>query len=222
MPTIRAPSTLLQETAAEIGKLLPALILLPEGGLIDRLVGALEEAQCRRCRLRGDEDLLLKRLRRSRAISTAWTGTMQAAWNRVHPPDRASQRRGPAGLGGRGPQRRQAALIQGSPDTAKIKTRAGPWPARVFSLIGGSAEFHACSPPHHAEVVSSTRRGDGSGVGVWSAATSVPNTPVMLDRNSTCSASWRANDTPTPNPSPQGGGGPVGARCARGVPGCGS
>ena len=47
MPTTRARSTLLNETVDEIGKLLPALILLPEGGLFDRLVGALEEAQCR-------------------------------------------------------------------------------------------------------------------------------------------------------------------------------
>src|SRR5204862_2972431 len=36
---------ILHETADEVGKLLPALILLPEGGLFDRLVNGLEEAQ---------------------------------------------------------------------------------------------------------------------------------------------------------------------------------
>ena len=74
---------LLEETAAEIGKLLPALILLPEGGLFDRLVGALEEAQSDGG-LRGDEDLLLKRLRKLKGDLDSMDWNDQAAWNRVH------------------------------------------------------------------------------------------------------------------------------------------
>ena len=122
---------LLEETAAEIGKLLPALILLPEGGLFDRLVGALEEAQSDG-RLRGDEDLLLKRLRKLKGDLDSMDWTDQAAWNRVHRQIEHLNDAGPQRFGGGGPERRQAALIQASPDTAKIKTRAGPWPARVF------------------------------------------------------------------------------------------
>ena len=39
---------LLHETADEIAQRVPALILLPEGGLIDRLIAALEEGHARR------------------------------------------------------------------------------------------------------------------------------------------------------------------------------
>jgi hypothetical protein len=74
---------ILNETADEIGKLLPALILLPEGGLFDRLVGALEEAQTDGP-LSGDEDVLLKRLRKLKAELDSMDWTDQAAWGRVH------------------------------------------------------------------------------------------------------------------------------------------
>ena len=74
---------LLNETVDEVGKLLPALILLPEGGLFDRLVGALEEAQSDSA-LSGDEDMLLKRLRKLKGDLDSMDWTDQAAWNRVH------------------------------------------------------------------------------------------------------------------------------------------
>ena len=74
---------LLHETVEEIGKLLPALILLPEGGLFDRLVGALEEAQSDSA-LSGDEDVLLKRLRKLKGDLDSMDWTDQAAWSRVH------------------------------------------------------------------------------------------------------------------------------------------
>ena len=74
---------LLNETVDEIGKLLPALILLPEGGLFDRLVGALEEAQSDSA-LSGDEDVLLKRLRKLKGDLDTMDWTDQTAWNRVH------------------------------------------------------------------------------------------------------------------------------------------
>ena len=102
---------LLHETADEIGKLLPALILLPEGGLFDRLVNALEEAQSDG-RLSGDEDVLLKRLRKLKGDLDTMDWTDQAAWNRVHRQIEHLNDAGPAGFGGGGPERRQAALIQ--------------------------------------------------------------------------------------------------------------
>jgi hypothetical protein len=74
---------LLNDAAAEIGKLLPALILLPEGGLFDRLVGALEDAQSDG-QLSGDEDLLLKRLRKLKDDLDRMDWSDQVAWNRVH------------------------------------------------------------------------------------------------------------------------------------------
>jgi len=74
---------ILRETAVEIGKLLPALILLPEGGLFDRLVSALEEAQSDG-RLSGDEDILLKRLRRLKNDFDTMDWNDQGAWGRVH------------------------------------------------------------------------------------------------------------------------------------------
>ncbi len=74
---------ILHETADEVGKLLPALILLPEGGLFDRLVNGLEEAQSDG-RLSGDEDVLLKRLRRLKGDLDTMDWSDQTAWNRVH------------------------------------------------------------------------------------------------------------------------------------------
>jgi len=72
----------LNETAGEIARLLPALILLPEGGLLDRLVTALEEAQVENA-LSGDEDLLLKRLRKLKADLDTMDWNDQRAWNQV-------------------------------------------------------------------------------------------------------------------------------------------
>jgi hypothetical protein len=74
---------LLNDTATEIGKLLPALILLPEGGLFDRLVAALEEAQSDGP-LSSDEDLLLKRLRKLKDDLDRMDWGDEAAWHRVH------------------------------------------------------------------------------------------------------------------------------------------
>ncbi len=74
---------ILVETEAELRKLLPALVLLPEGGLFDRLVSALEEAQVD-APLSGDEDMLLKRLRRLKEDLDRMDWADDAAWGRVH------------------------------------------------------------------------------------------------------------------------------------------
>ena len=76
-------SELLAETEAEVRKLLPALVLLPEGGLFDRLVTALEDAQAD-MPLSGDEDVLLKRLRRLKEDLDRMDWSDGAAWDRVH------------------------------------------------------------------------------------------------------------------------------------------
>ena len=74
---------LLAETESEIRKLLPALVLLPEGGLFDRLVNALEDAQAD-MPLSSDEDVLLKRLRRLKEDLDSMDWSNEAAWDRVH------------------------------------------------------------------------------------------------------------------------------------------
>jgi hypothetical protein len=74
---------LLVETEAELRKLMPALVLLPEGGLFDRLVNALEEAQAE-APLSGDEDVLLKRLRQLKDNLDGMNWNEEAAWARVH------------------------------------------------------------------------------------------------------------------------------------------
>jgi hypothetical protein len=74
---------LLAETEAELRKLLPALVLLPEGGLFDRLVNALEDAQAD-MPLSGDEDMLLKRLRRLKEDLDRMDWSNQTAWVGVH------------------------------------------------------------------------------------------------------------------------------------------
>jgi hypothetical protein len=74
---------LLVETETELRKLLPALVLLPEGGLFDRLVSALEEAQVD-APLSGDEDVLLKRLRQLKDNLDSMNWSEEAAWARVH------------------------------------------------------------------------------------------------------------------------------------------
>lgn len=74
---------LLGEAVNQISILLPALILLPEGGLFDRLIAALEEAQSETT-LTGDEEQLLKRLRRLKAELESMDWRDQAAWSKVH------------------------------------------------------------------------------------------------------------------------------------------
>jgi hypothetical protein len=73
---------LLKESAAEINRLLPALALLPEGGLFDRLVAALEEALAENA-LSVDEDLLLKRLRKLKSDLDTMDWSDQRAWKGV-------------------------------------------------------------------------------------------------------------------------------------------
>jgi hypothetical protein len=73
---------LLDEAMADIDRLLPALILLPEGGLLVRLVTALEEAHSKGA-LSGDEDLLLKRLRRLTSDLDAMDWSNGRAWKGV-------------------------------------------------------------------------------------------------------------------------------------------
>jgi hypothetical protein len=73
---------LLNQSVAEINRLLPALTLLPEGGLFDRLVTALEEALAENA-LSGDEDLLLKRLRKLKSELDTMDWSDQRAWKGV-------------------------------------------------------------------------------------------------------------------------------------------
>jgi hypothetical protein len=72
----------LDKTAADISRLLPALLLLPEGGLFERLVTALEEAQSESS-LTGDEELLLKRLRKLKDELDTMDWSDQRAWHLV-------------------------------------------------------------------------------------------------------------------------------------------
>lgn len=73
--------SLLHDVAVEIDRRIPALMLLPEGGLIDRLIFALEEASGDN-RLSDDEHLLLSRLQKLKGDlevmrlndSSAWKG----------------------------------------------------------------------------------------------------------------------------------------------------
>jgi hypothetical protein len=73
---------LLQDTATEVAQRVPALILLPEGGLIDRLVAALEEGHAEN-RLRDDEHVLLSRLRRLKAELDRMDWSDAGAWRKV-------------------------------------------------------------------------------------------------------------------------------------------
>ena len=73
---------LLHDTATEVAQRVPALILLPEGGLIDRLIGALEEGHAEN-RLRDDEHVLLSRLRRLKAELDRMDWSDAGAWRKV-------------------------------------------------------------------------------------------------------------------------------------------
>jgi hypothetical protein len=72
----------LHGVVADIARLLPALILLPEGGLFDRLVTALEEALADNS-LTADEEMLLKRLRRLKSELDTMDWSDQRAWKAV-------------------------------------------------------------------------------------------------------------------------------------------
>jgi hypothetical protein len=73
---------LLSEAAGEIGRLMPALMLLPESGLIGKLVGALEEAFTA-SGLSDDENFLLSRLRKLKGDLDRLQPTDVAGWQRI-------------------------------------------------------------------------------------------------------------------------------------------
>src|SRR5438128_7454151 len=89
---------------------------------------------------------------------------------------------------------------------------SGSDPASEFDSYLARAD----SPPHHAEGVSSTRRGEGSGVGVWSAATMVSITPVIfsLVSESRTPGSWRRT-LPPPLAAPRKGEGNIVEQASR-------
>ena len=74
---------LLQDTATEVAQRVPALILLPEGGLIDRLIGGARGRPCR-------EPAARRRARPAQPAAppegragVAWTGRDAGAWRKV-------------------------------------------------------------------------------------------------------------------------------------------
>jgi hypothetical protein len=73
---------LLQDTATEVAQRVPALILLPEGGLLERLIAALEEGHAEN-RLRDDEHILLGRLRRLKSELDRMDWSDAGAWRKV-------------------------------------------------------------------------------------------------------------------------------------------
>jgi hypothetical protein len=73
---------LLNEAAGEIGRLMPALMLLPESGLIGKLIGALEEAFTA-SGLSDDENFLLNRLRKLRGDLDRLQPADVAGWQRI-------------------------------------------------------------------------------------------------------------------------------------------
>ena len=83
---------------------------------------------------------------------------------------------------------------------AGVGTAAGRWRSSRMRL--------ARSPPHHAEGVSSTRRGEGSGVGVSSREASIVLRITRCTRP-LFHPTVRPRLHPTPNPSPSRGGGTV-------------
>ncbi len=74
--------SLLHDVAAEIDRRIPALMLLPEGGLIDRLIIALEEASGDN-RLSDDEHLLLSRLQKLKGDLEVMRLNDSAAWKGI-------------------------------------------------------------------------------------------------------------------------------------------
>ncbi len=73
---------LLNEAAGEIGPLLPALMLLPEGGLIGKLIAALEDAFAE-TGLSDDENFLLNRLRKLKGDLDRLEPQDVAGWQRI-------------------------------------------------------------------------------------------------------------------------------------------
>jgi len=73
---------ILDEVASDIERRIPALMLLPESGLIDRLIFALEEAHGEN-RLRDDEHLLLARLHALKNDLEAMNPKDTAAWKGI-------------------------------------------------------------------------------------------------------------------------------------------
>jgi hypothetical protein len=73
---------LLGELAAEIDRRLPALMLLPEAGLIERFIASLEEAHGED-RLSDDEHLLLSRLQRLKGDLERMNPRDAAAWKGI-------------------------------------------------------------------------------------------------------------------------------------------
>ena len=78
----RRALTLLRELTAEIDRRIPALMLLPAAGLIDRLVLALEEA-LGEDRLNDDEHLLLSRLQRLKVDLERMNPKDASAWRTI-------------------------------------------------------------------------------------------------------------------------------------------
>ena len=74
--------SLLHDVAVEIDRRIPALMLLPEGGLIDRLIIALEEASGDN-RLSDDEHLLLSRLQKLKGDLEVMRLNDSAAWKGI-------------------------------------------------------------------------------------------------------------------------------------------
>ena len=74
--------SLLHDVAVEIDRRIPALMLLPEGGLIDRLIIALEEASGDN-RLSDDEHLLLSRLQKLKGDLEVMRLNNSAAWKGI-------------------------------------------------------------------------------------------------------------------------------------------
>jgi primosomal protein N' len=73
---------LLRELAAEIGRRIPALMLLPEAGLIERLIFALEEAHAED-RLSDEEHLLLSRLQKLKGDLERMNPKDASAWRSI-------------------------------------------------------------------------------------------------------------------------------------------
>jgi hypothetical protein len=78
----RRAVALLNELGAEIDQRIPALMLLPESGLIDKLIQALEEASGED-RLSDDEELLLSRLHRLKGDLERMNPRDSSAWRGV-------------------------------------------------------------------------------------------------------------------------------------------
>ena len=73
---------ILSETGREIGQRLPAMMMLPEGGLIDRLISSLEEALAEN-RLNDDEHFLLSKLRSLKREIEQLQADDASAWRRL-------------------------------------------------------------------------------------------------------------------------------------------